>query len=134
MSSRSRFSPFLPGLFFAATCVFFVFAASCVYFEKNKDGGIFGENPKTNARNARGKLPRSRIFGCEEAKVAELGQEVHGSGSGKRQNISTRIWTLPEKNRPGRKGGKRGRLLISPPYQMCAKMCMRYMSSRYQNE
>ena len=134
MSSRSRFSPFLPGLFFAATCVFFVFAASCVYFEKNKDGGIFGENPKTNARNARGKLPRSRIFGCEEAKVAELGQEVHGSGSGKRQNISTRIWKLPEKNRPGRKGGNWGRLLISPPYQMCAKMCMRYMSSRYQNE
>ena len=130
MSSRSRFPPFLPGLFFAATCVFFVFAASCVYFEKNKDG----ENPKKNARNARGKLPRARIFGCEEAKVAELGQEVHGSGSGKRQNISTRIWKLPEKNRPGRKGGKRGRLLISSPYQMCAKMRMRYMCSRYQNE
>ena len=96
MSSRSRFSPFLPGLFFAATCVFFVFAASCVYFEKNKDGGIFGENPKTNARNARGKLPRSRIFGCEEAKVAELGQEVHGSGSGKRQNDSTKKQTGEE--------------------------------------
>ena len=53
MSSRSRFSPFLPGLFFAATCVFFVFAASCVYFEKNKDGGIFGENPKKCEKCAR---------------------------------------------------------------------------------
>ena len=63
MSSRSRFPPFLPGLLFAATCVFFVFAASCVPFEKNKDGGTFGENRKKNPKNTRGKLPRARICG-----------------------------------------------------------------------
>ena len=108
MSSRSRFPSFPPGPFFAATCVFFVFATSCVYFEENKDGGIFGENPKKNARNARGKLPRSRISGCEEAEVAELGQEVHGSGSGKHQNISTRKWKLPEKKQTREEGWETG--------------------------
>ena len=60
MSSRSRFPPFLPGLLFAATYVFFVSAACCGPFEKNMDSGIFGENPK---KNARGKLPRARICG-----------------------------------------------------------------------
>ena len=78
MSSRSRFPPFLPGLLFTATCVFFVFAASCVYSEKNKDGGIFGESPKKKSRStqaASSKNLRQRL-GREEAKVAGLEKKV----------------------------------------------------------
>ena len=78
MSSRSRFPPFPPGLFFAATCVFFAFSASCVYSEKNKDGGIFGENPKKKSRSmqaASSKNLRQRL-GREEAKVAGLEKKV----------------------------------------------------------
>ena len=123
MSSRSRFPPFLPGLLFAATCVFFLFAASCVYFEKNKDGGIFGENPKKNARNARGKLPRSRIFGCEEAKVAGLGQKVHGSGSGCAKTFRPGYGNSPKKtDRGGRVGN--GADYSFRPHTKCVPKCV----------
>ena len=92
MKSRSRFPPFLPGLLFAATYVFFVSAACCGPFEKNMDSGIFGENPKKKScsrQAASSKNLRQRL-GREEAKVAGLEKKVldlramaWGRGSGR---------------------------------------------------
>ena len=123
MSSRSRFPPFLPGLFFAATCVFFVFAASCVYFEKNKDGGIFGENPKTNARNARGKLLVQEFSAARRPKLRSWGKKFMARGRGSAKTFRPGYGHCPKKtDRGGRVGN--GADYSFRPHTKCVPKCV----------